>query len=177
MDEKGEHQVTSKWRWDDYQRQRKPQEEKAWKESQGLEEEDERKWCAAYEDAAKKMLKYLEDSEDLKVSLRELKEPLESSEEAGIFITQNAKQARNERGQKALPDLQARKNEVYIASLARWGTRPKGLVELESRCRELMQEVELLKRKTRSCSGWHCGRQGQIRVMRPKSTMKRFSRS
>ena len=100
MEEEGEHQVTSKWRWDDYQRQRKPQEEKAWKESQGLEEEDERKWCAAYEDAAKKMLKYLEDSEDLKVSLRELKEPLESLEEAGISITQNAKQARNERGQK-----------------------------------------------------------------------------
>ena len=38
--EKGEHLVASKWRWDDCQRQRKSQEEKAWKESQGLEEED-----------------------------------------------------------------------------------------------------------------------------------------
>ena len=47
----------------------KPQEEKTLKESQGLEEEDRRKGFAANEDAAKKMLKYLEDSEDLKVSL------------------------------------------------------------------------------------------------------------
>ena len=41
--EKGEHPVASKWRWDDCQRQTKSQEEKAWKESQGLEEEDKRK--------------------------------------------------------------------------------------------------------------------------------------
>ena len=61
---KNGHLVASKWRWDDCQRQRKSQEEKAWKESQGLGEEDKRKWCAAFEDAAKKMLKYLDDSED-----------------------------------------------------------------------------------------------------------------
>ena len=72
--EKGENLVASKLRWDDCQRRRKRQEEKAWKESQGLEEEDKRKWFAAYEDAAKKMLKYLEVSEDLKESQRELKE-------------------------------------------------------------------------------------------------------
>ena len=41
--EKGEHLVASKWRWDDCRRQRKPQEEKASKESQGFEEEDKRK--------------------------------------------------------------------------------------------------------------------------------------
>ena len=40
--------------------------------------EDTRKRCAAHEDAAKKMLKYLEDNEDLKVGLSELKEQLES---------------------------------------------------------------------------------------------------
>ena len=38
------------------------------------EEEDRRKWCAACEDAARKMLKYLEDNEYLKVGLCELKE-------------------------------------------------------------------------------------------------------
>ena len=32
---------------------------------------------------------------------------------------------------------------MYIASLARWDTQLKGLVELERRCQELMQEVEL----------------------------------
>ena len=62
--EKGEHLVASKLRWDDCQRRRKPQEEKAWKESQGLEEEDKRTWFAANEDVAKKILKYLEDSKD-----------------------------------------------------------------------------------------------------------------
>ena len=67
------------------------------------------KVVAENEDAAKRMLKHLEDSEDLKVSLGELKEPLESPEEAGISIRQIAKQARNERGQKTLPDLQARR--------------------------------------------------------------------
>ena len=53
--EKGEHLVASKWRWDDCQRKRKSPEETAWKESQKLEEEEMRKWCAAYEDAARKM--------------------------------------------------------------------------------------------------------------------------
>ena len=80
---------------------------------------------AAYEDAAKKMLKYLEGSEDLKVSLRELKEQVESPEEAGGSIMQIAKQARNERGQKLFQTFR------YIASLARWHTHLKGLVEPE----------------------------------------------
>ena len=52
--EKGEHLVASQWRWDDCQRQRKSQEEKAWKESQRLEKEDKRKWCTGNEDAARK---------------------------------------------------------------------------------------------------------------------------
>ena len=40
--------------------------------------EDKREWCVACEDAAKRMLKYLEDSEDVKVGLTELKEQLET---------------------------------------------------------------------------------------------------
>ena len=44
-----------------------------------------------FEDAAKKMLKYLEDCEDLKVSLGELKEQLESPEKAGISFMQMSK--------------------------------------------------------------------------------------
>ena len=47
--------------------------------------EDERKWCVAFEDAAKRMLKDLEDSEDLKVGLCLLIEQLETQEEAGRF--------------------------------------------------------------------------------------------
>ena len=68
-----EHLVASKWRRDDCQRQKKSKEEKAWKKSQGREEEDKWKWCVAYEDATRKILKYLEHNEDVKVDLSELK--------------------------------------------------------------------------------------------------------
>ena len=69
---------------------RKSKEGKAWKESRGLDEEDKRKGFAAIEDAARRMLKYLEDSEDVKVGLSELKEPVETSEGTGISIMQIA---------------------------------------------------------------------------------------
>ena len=60
---------------------------------------DTRKSLAAFEDVAKRMLKCVEDSEDFKDSLRELKEQLESLKEADFFM-QIAKQVRTERGQK-----------------------------------------------------------------------------
>ena len=106
---------------------------------------------------ARKMLKYLEDNEDVKAGLCELKYQLETPEEAGITIMQIAKQARNERGQKLFQIFRQEENEVYNASLARWDTL-KGLVELERRCRELMQEVKAVKRKTRT-SGWPVARE------------------
>ena len=79
------------------------------------------------------MLRYREDSEDLKVGHSELEEQLETPEEAGFSIEQIAKQARSERGQKLFDNFRRGENEVYIASLARWDTQLKGLVELESR--------------------------------------------
>ena len=90
------------------------------------------------------MLKDLEGSEDLKVSLSGLKEQLETLEEAGDSVMQIAKQARNERGQKLFQIFRQEENEVYIAHLARWDTQLKGLVELERLCSELREEVELL---------------------------------
>ena len=89
------------------------------------------------------MLKYLEDSENVKVGLSELKEQLETLEETGISHVQIAKQARKEGGQKLFQIFRQGENEVYIASLARWNTQLKGLVELGRRCQDLMQEVEL----------------------------------
>ena len=56
VNEEGEHPVASKLRLDDCQRRRTPQEEKAWKKSQGLEEEDKRMWFVVFEDAEKKKL-------------------------------------------------------------------------------------------------------------------------
>ena len=89
------------------------------------------------------MLMYLEDSEDLKVSLRELREQLESREEADVSFMQIAKQARHEKCQKLFQIFRKQENEVYITSWARWNAQLKGLVELDRRCQELMQEVEL----------------------------------
>ena len=99
------------------------------------------------------MLKYLEDNEDVKVGLSELKEQLEMPEEAGIPIMQIAKQAMNERGKNLFPIIRQGENEVYIASLARWCTQLKGLVELERRCQEQMQEVKLLSERQEVLAG------------------------
>ena len=138
MKEEGEHPVASKWRWNDWQRQ----------------EEDKRKRRVTFEEAAKGIVKYLEDSEELKVSLSELKEQLETPEEAGISIMQVAKQARNERGQKLFQIFREEENEVYIARLSRWDTQLKGLVELERRCQGLMQEVQLLSERQEVLLAW-----------------------
>ena len=72
--------------------------------------EDKRKWCVAFEEAAKRMLRYPEDGEDLKVGISGLKEQWETSEEAGFSIIQLVQQARNEKGQNTLrADFEARK--------------------------------------------------------------------
>ena len=128
---------------------------------------NKRKWFASNEDAAKKMLKYLQDSEDVKVCLRELEEQLEYPEEAGISFMQIAKQSRNERGPKIFQIFGQEENEVYIASLARWDTHLKGLVELERRCQELTQEVKLSSETQEVVSGlWRT--KSEYIVMRPK---------
>ena len=100
------------------------------------------------------MLTYLEDSKDLKVSLGGLKGQSETPDEAGFFIMQIAKQARNERGQKLFQIFGQEENVVHIASRARWDAQLKGLVELERRCQELMQEVELLSESQEVLAGF-----------------------
>ena len=76
-------------------------------------------------------LRYLEDSEDLKVSVTELQEQLGISEEAGISIKHVAQQARNENGQKMFEIFRQGEEDVCIASCARWNGKLIGLVELE----------------------------------------------
>ena len=99
------------------------------------------------------MLEYLEDSEDLKVGLSELKEQLETPEEAGFSIMQIVKQARNEGGPKLFQIFRQEENEVYIASSARWNTQLKGFVELERHCQDLVQEVELQSKRQEVLAG------------------------
>ena len=65
-------------------------------EGQWISGEDRRMRRVAFEEAAKRMLRYLEDSEDLKVGVTEWKEQLEISEEAGGSIRKNGP-AGNER--------------------------------------------------------------------------------
>ena len=55
-------------------------------ESQWSSVEDRRRRRVAFEDAAKRMLRSLEDSEDLKVGISELREQLETLEEDGFFF-------------------------------------------------------------------------------------------
>ena len=84
---------------------------------------------------------------DSKVSLTEMKEQLESPEEADISITQIAKQAGNERDKKLFQIFRQEENAVYLTSLARWDTQQKGLVVLGRRCSEVREEVEFLSEK------------------------------
>ena len=81
--------------------------------------EDRRKRPVAFEKTAKRMLRYQEDSEDLKVCVTELQEQLEISEEAGVSIRQVAQQAMNENGQKIFEMFRQGEEEVCVASLAR----------------------------------------------------------
>ena len=116
-------------------------------ESQSSSVENRRRRRATFEDASKRMLRYLEDSEHLKESISELKGQLETPEEEGFSTMQIAQQATNEKGQKLFEPFRQGQDEVYIASLARWGTHLKGLVELERRCQDLMQEVKLFSER------------------------------
>ena len=59
-------------------------------ESQWVSVEDRRRRRVALEETAKNMLRYLGDSEDLKVGVTELQEQLGRSDEAGISIKQIA---------------------------------------------------------------------------------------
>ena len=62
-----------------------------------------------------------------------------------MSFMQIAKQARNERGQKLFQIFRQEENEV---------SQLKGLVDLERRCQELMQEVELLSERQEVLTSW-----------------------
>ena len=81
--------------------------------------EDRRRRRVAFEETAKRMLRYLEDSEDLTVGVTQLQEQVEISEEAGVSIRQIAQQARNENGRKIFEIFRQGEEEVCIATLAR----------------------------------------------------------
>ena len=87
-----EYSVASKVRWDERQRLKAMQEDKARRNVQEVDDEVNQNWTAAYEWTAKKMAKYLEDSEVMKVSTRELKEQVLSPDESSFNFVRIARQ-------------------------------------------------------------------------------------
>ena len=67
--------------------------------------------------------------------------------------TKTCQNQRNERGRKLFEIFRQGEHEVYIASVARWDTQVKGLVELERRCQDLMQEVRLPSERQEAFTG------------------------
>ena len=95
-----EHWAASRVRWDERQRLMATQEEEARRNVQEVDNDVNQNWTAVYQTIAKIMLKYLEDSEALKVSTRELEEHVLSPNEPSVDI------ARSEESKKAVPDFQ-----------------------------------------------------------------------
>ena len=93
------------------------------------------------------MLRYLEDSEALKVSTKELKEQVLSPDESGVGIVHIARQATSEKSKKLFQMFRQGANEVLIAKMARWEEHLSMLVVLERECLALREEVELLFEK------------------------------
>ena len=77
-------------------------------------------WTDACAGVARRMLKYLEDSEAAQVSRRELEEQVLSPNESRINIVRIARQARNDKRKKLFQIFRQGENEVLIASKARW---------------------------------------------------------
>ena len=116
-------------------------------ESQRVSVEDRRRRRVAFEEKANGVLRYPEDSEDLKVGVTELQEQLGMSKEAGLSIQQIPQQARNENGQKIFDFFWQGEEEARIASIARWNAQLKGLAELGKWCRNTMQEVKFFSER------------------------------
>ena len=69
----------------------------------------------AFENRAKEMLRYLDNSDDVKVGITELPERLEVLVQIGV-----AQQARSENGRKIFEVFWQEEEEFCIASWARW---------------------------------------------------------
>ena len=145
-------------------------------ESQWSCVEDGRRRRVVFEDAAKRLLRYLEDSEDLKVGISELKEQLETPEVEGSFILQIAQQARNEKGQKIFDIFrQGEEGGVHFqfGEMEHATEESSGTGEAMSRHDAGSETVQ---RKTSSSEGRGGRQRSGCRVEQPKSTVNRSLR-
>ena len=92
-------------------------------ESQCFSGKGRRRRRVAFEEMAKRMLRYLEDSEVMKERVTELQEQLEISDEAGVSIRQIAQQATNEKGHKIFLKFLGKEKKRYVLPVWPDGTR------------------------------------------------------
>ena len=98
------------------------------------------------------MLRYREDSEDLKVGVTELKEQLEISEEAGVSIRRIAQQAMNENGQK-ICNLQAGRRRGMYCQSGQLECAVERSGGFGKKCQNMMQEVKLFSERQEVLKG------------------------
>ena len=104
--------------------------------------EDGRRRRIAFENLAKEMLRYLDDSDDVKVGIIELQDRLEVPVQIGISFQQMAQLAKSENGQKMVEVFWQEEGELCVASWARWEAQWKGSIELERRCQDISREIQ-----------------------------------
>ena len=111
--------------------------------------EDKRRRRIAFENMAKGMLRYLDNSNDVKVGITELRDRVEVPLPFGVSIQQVAQQTMNEDGQTFFEIFWHEEGDLCIASWARWEAQRKGLVDLARRCQDKSREIQMLN-KTRN---------------------------
>ena len=83
--------------------------------------EDKRRRRIAFENLAKGMLRYLDDSKDVKMGITELQEQVGVPLQFGISIQQVAQQAMNENGQKIFENILAMRRRSVHCQLGQMG--------------------------------------------------------
>ena len=108
--------------------------------------EDRRRRSVAFEKVAKRMLKYLDNSDDVTVGITELQEQQEILENR-YFHSASGPASDERKRPKHFEIFRQGEEELCIALLVRWNGQLKGLVELERRCRNTRQEVQVLSER------------------------------
>ena len=98
------------------------------------------------------MLGYLEDSEDLKVGIRKLKNSWKRRKKQ-VLPPCKLPNRQGMKKAKKIFDFLKQGEEVCIASFARWNTQLKSLADLERLCQGMTQEVKLLSERQEVLKG------------------------
>ena len=132
-------------------------------------------WTEACEGIAWRMLKFLDDSEAAKVSVRELEEQVLSPAESRITVVRIARQAMNDK-ENLFQIFRQRENEVLIASKARWDEHLKGLIELGRRCLTFGEEVDYVSERQEFIADLMMSK-NDMQKTAPENIRRRSSRS